>query len=413
MALEQQLRPASFRGIPFSIRTSTNKKGQKTIRHEYPNDPRRYVESLGAYKPVFNVIAIISDKDDNYIAHRDSLIRALDNKSIGILVHPWYGTLKVAVEGEYTIQESDANLGECVFEVSFAVADAPINPRQTTNQLSFINSVSETLDGNLITTISEGFSVAQEYTRNFTEAKLKVGNLINEFNVFSNYFGASSNTSALQATQNSFANDLTSSVKSPLSLADNISSLFSVANDVNDDPQAIFNGMQNLFNFGNDDISYSIITPETQQRITNNAIITYSTRAYALLYAYQNAVQIDFDNEIQLNLIKTALENQFLNLYEGSASDILDLSIYDLLGDDFFYNLLDLRNRVRLQFESMSLSVDRIANITVNTAPATILSYQYYGDLDETDQIISLNNIVDVSFVKGNLQVVTKAEDNI
>jgi prophage DNA circulation protein len=410
MSVFEELRPASFRGIPFAVRNSNITRGGKSVTHEYPNDDRRYVEPLGILKPTINLTAVISG--DDYINHRDLLLEALDNANTGILVHPWYGNLRVAPK-PYTVDESDTSIGECIINMIFEVADPPVNPRQTQSQLSFISSLSEQLDTNLISRIGEVFSVAKEFTRNFTAAKLKIGNLITEFNVFSNYFGTSNNTNNLNSEQNTFTDNIVSAINAPATLGTNISNLFDAANNVNSDPTAIFSGMQKIFSFGNDDVPIDFVTRETSERITNNGIINASVQTYSLIYAYQNAVQMTFDNETQLDQTRNLLELQYGNIYSGVLSEALGLTYYDVLGDDIIDLLESLRNACRLAFDQISVNTDKIAQITVNSTPATILSYQYYGNTDNADSLISLNNITDVSFISGTINILVSPDDNI
>jgi len=409
MALLDELRPASFRGIPFLVRNRSSSRGGKSVTHEYPNDDRRYVEPLGILKPTFNLTGIISG--DDYINHRDLLLEALDDASLGILVHPWYGNLRVAPK-PYNVEENDTTLGECIINMVFEVADPAINPRQTQSQLSFISSLSEQLDGKLIERISNVFNVARQFTRNFTAAKAKIGNIINEFNVFSGYFGSKNDTNALSSQQANFTDNIVPSINDASKLGDNISNLFDAANNVNSDPSAVFSGMSQLFTFGNDDVPIDFVTRETSERVSNNGILNVSTQTYALIYAYQNAVQIDFSNQNQLDTIIANLESQYSNIYNGIFSAAFNLSYYDILGDEIIDLLESLRNACRLSFEQIRLSTDKITQITVNSTPATIISYQYYGSTDETDDIINLNAINDVTFVKGNINIVVRPDDN-
>jgi len=410
MALLDELRPASFRGIPFSVRVSSQTRGGKSATHEYPNDSRRYVEPLGILKPTFNLVGIISGED--YINHRDLLFEALDDASTGILVHPWYGNLRVAPK-PYTVEENDTHLGECVINMVFDVADPPINPRQTQSQLSFISSICDKLDGGLIDRVSSAFSVAKEFTRNFTAAKLKIGNLINEFNVFSNYFGASNNTNDLKSQQTSFTDNIVGSINDPSKLANNISNIFDAANNVNSDPSAALSGMQKFFSFGSDDVPINYVTRETTQRIENNGLLNAVAQAYALIYAYQNAVQITYSNQYQLDQIRALLERQYSTIYNGILSGAIDYTYYDALGDEIIDDLQSLRNACRIAFDQISYNTDKIASIDVNSAPATILSYQYYANTDNAEEIINLNNINDVSFVSGNINILVSPNDNV
>jgi prophage DNA circulation protein len=411
MSIVDELRPASFRGLPFLVRSSSISRGGKSVTHEYPNDDRRYVEGLGILKPTITLQAIISG--DDYTALRDLLCEALDDTSIGILVHPWQGNLRV-VPKPYTVEETDAAVGECIINMLFEVADPPINPRQTTDQLSFISSLANQLDSGLVSRITNTFKVSREYIRNFTAAKLKITNLISEFNVFSGYFGASNNTNALKSSQADFTSNIVNSINTPFKLADNLSSIFDASNSVNDDPSATFSGMQSLFSFGDNDNYPSIVTRETSERSTNTAVLNAATQAYALIYSYQNAVQIEYTNEEQVARNKAILEQQYHKLYNDVIAADYDLTFYDVLGDEVMDTLESMRNSCRLAFEQISINVDKIVTVDVQiSVPATILAYQYYGNVDNAEEIVDLNSIADVTFIKSNQKLLVNADDNV
>jgi prophage DNA circulation protein len=151
--VEEELFPASFRGIPFLFTDTSRSGGRKTVTHEYPNRNRRYIEDMGKSVPVYSITAIISptpplayknaplaavaSKDgqgnftistisaiqqETYMKKRNAFINALETAGSGILVHPFYGSLKVCVL-KYTVNESTRTLGVATFAIEFAETD--------------------------------------------------------------------------------------------------------------------------------------------------------------------------------------------------------------------------------------------------------------------------------------------------
>ena len=47
MAWSDQLRPASFRGVPFVVLAGTVSAGRRLARHEYPQRDIPYMEDMG------------------------------------------------------------------------------------------------------------------------------------------------------------------------------------------------------------------------------------------------------------------------------------------------------------------------------------------------------------------------------
>jgi prophage DNA circulation protein len=411
MALLDELLPASFRGIGFLIESASTSGGAKIVTHEYPNDDRRYDENLGKLQKIFNVRGIISG--ENYFNRRDILLDALEDGSIGLLIHPYYGT-HLVVPKPYTVEESNSRLGEAVISMIFEVSSPAVNPSQSSNFFPFISDLTGTSDTSLQEQIVNVFEVSKNFTRNFTAAQSKLETLSSTFDAFSNFYGGSNDTNTLTATQTSFDNSIVTYINDASELAAGISNLFYEANNVNDSARPTGEAMQQLFDFGDTDAEIPILNPETEQRYLNNTLINYITQTYSLIYAYNNYSQGSYTDTADLNGVKSLLEAQYQKIISGIISDgNNNFSANDILGDDVLSQLQQIRAYVKRQFDALEVSIDKVTNITVASMPAAIISYLYYGDTTQAERIIALNNISDVSFVSGNILALIKANDGV
>lgn len=119
--------PATFRDVPFFVETSDIGVGRKTIIHEYPQRDMPYVEDLGRLARRFSVEGYVIGAD--YMAARDRLLVALEQRGSGTLVHPYYGTRTVAVASEVTVRESTDQGGMATFRITFVeTASTPFAP---------------------------------------------------------------------------------------------------------------------------------------------------------------------------------------------------------------------------------------------------------------------------------------------
>jgi prophage DNA circulation protein len=98
-----QLKPASFRGVPFGVLTSENEFGRRQAVHEYPFRDKPYVEDVGRGTRRFMVRAFLIEDSLIYgggpvIQQQINMIAAAETKGPGTLVHPTLGTLTVSVD---------------------------------------------------------------------------------------------------------------------------------------------------------------------------------------------------------------------------------------------------------------------------------------------------------------------------
>lgn len=99
---EENLHPASFRGVPFAVIEGESQFGRRQAVHEYPMRDRVWVEDLGRGTRRITMQGFIVQGSRIYNAgdvftQRDSLVAACEMKGPGTLIHPTLGELNVSV----------------------------------------------------------------------------------------------------------------------------------------------------------------------------------------------------------------------------------------------------------------------------------------------------------------------------
>lgn len=140
MSWRDELRPASFRGVPFFVRTHEAGLGRRVQVHEYPLRDKPWAEDLGRKARALTVEAYVLGPD--YMAARNSLVRAIEQAGAGQLVHPYLGELRCTVVSCKLREGSDEG-GSARFSLEFVEAGDATFP---TNEASTTAAVAATAD---------------------------------------------------------------------------------------------------------------------------------------------------------------------------------------------------------------------------------------------------------------------------
>lgn len=119
------LRPGSFRGVPFVTESHDHALGRRLATHEYPLRDTPYTEDMGRKAREFTLELYVIGRD--YMAARDRLREALEKGGPGPLVHPYLGTQTVQVR-EAHLRETMREGRMARFSVTFVEAGLEIAP---------------------------------------------------------------------------------------------------------------------------------------------------------------------------------------------------------------------------------------------------------------------------------------------
>lgn len=114
MSWRDELRPASFRGVPFEIVELGGSAGRRVVADELPeSDELPPTYDLGGVRPEYKIRGFVSGLD--YLDKREAILAALNAPGPGELVHPWRGRLVVQVRAPVTWAH-DSMGGACVID---------------------------------------------------------------------------------------------------------------------------------------------------------------------------------------------------------------------------------------------------------------------------------------------------------
>jgi len=144
MSWRENLRPGSFRGVPFEVLRTSKRLGRRGAHFEFPKRDRGAVEDLGLKDGRFTLDVYVIG--DDFIARRDALEAALQQPGIGELIHPTRGALQVIVDvtADISVRESARRGRMASFSIPFILSDdAPAYPSETAVSVAATRNAAE------------------------------------------------------------------------------------------------------------------------------------------------------------------------------------------------------------------------------------------------------------------------------
>lgn len=134
MTWENNLLPASFRGVEFDILSIDDDAQRALARHAYPYTDGVDIEDMGREGRHVSVRAIFYG--DDYEQRLQEFIAALDERGAGDLVHPVFGAMDQMQVNSYRISHQAEMPDSCAVNIEFeeSVTGAPFFDRTLASQ---------------------------------------------------------------------------------------------------------------------------------------------------------------------------------------------------------------------------------------------------------------------------------------
>lgn len=397
MADETGIINGSFKGVPISIDSGSVDGGRKISVKQFPNRDTQNVEDLGLQPRRYSVEIVVSAKQtQDYFSYRNGLIAALESKGPGELIHPLYGRIDSVVAVSYSLNESFGSFGNTTVSVNFEVQNNTGIPQSAGNAVTNVQALNTAVSQAMQADISENFSVDTRNAGNFQAAADKVDGMIQQAAQATEFIGEAADTlNEFSAEIGRLSAAVNSLVSDPEQLATETVGLFESVEGLYASADATFETFVDFFGFGSDDTLFSQNTAGLLERKKNNDVINGAVAASALGYAYLSATQLDFQTTLGIDEVAAQLDDQYAAVQASGA----DQSVKDAV--------TDMRVTVLDVFDQARVSASQI--ITVETLPTTtrLLAFSYYGNDESGETITDLNEIADVSFIEGPVEVLT------
>lgn len=403
MAWRDQLRTASFRGVAFKISAAGHEGGRRIALHEYPQRDTPFAEDLGRRGRATSIEGYVLGP--NYMADRDTLIRALDAAGPGTLVHPYLGTMSVVCD-HYRLSETSDEGGLARFSMSFMESGRQSFPTAVLDTAYVVSDAVTAAVGSVSLAFESAFAVASYPAFVADEA---VGIALQTFDLVERAGATLRNSGeplyALAQAVTVARAGVIGLVRTPATFASTMCDLTALMRASAATPRAAIAALTVLVAFTPVLPPIAEDTPSRARQLDNRpALLNLLHRAAALEIARASAsVQLtSYDEAVALReTIADQLDQ--LQLIAGDAVSNSD----DPVAED---NAFDALGRVRLavirDLTARGGSLDRIYQYTpATTQPALVLAYRLYGDADRAEEIVARNRslIRHPGFVAGGI----------
>lgn len=409
MPLPDDIRPASFRGVPFEAKEVGRSVGRRIITHEYPQQDEPYNEDQGRAVRRWRLQAFIvgAGPSANSLLNRPSahplnatdlqgakndLIDACESEGPGRLVHPTDGEIQARCE-LCEVVESASTRNVVEFILTFVESGAIIRP--VTKKASLLAQIAATMKSaiNLV-------YAARRTARDMNDKIRKVlsGDI---FSAMDGALGLSGQFTGVDLS--GFRGAVTAIRDSRTTLLEDTEELTTQWQDA----VAELSDAKDMRTLG----THLLTGVEASQAATS---------ATGLSIAEQAAADDSADMQLMFMVSALAAAGQYTAIetftaYDDAISardDVVDLvNAVEPYSDDpdLLAALRDLRASLVEAIDQESIDLPRLRTLEVPTVKTALeLAYDLYGDATRALEIIDRNNIADPNAVSGTLQVLTE-----
>ena len=401
----EDLRDASFRGVPFFFRDVEGTGGRRAIPHAYPKKEVGWTEDHGAVLTQQQINAILLGSD--YINQMNRLLAALNTAGPGEMVHPWFGVQKVQV-GRVTHRLSTEEGG--IAYVSFEVYEA--------GEQLFPSSTEDTS----ATTLSAADTVKEALANgDYFEALDGVGSMVDTLlDDMQNLIG---NLPTLPDALNDWMDrlnrfkDLTGiAAAAPGEIIRDVVDLISDMKDLVSEPPFALRVYDQLRDQWEGDRAAQAATKSLADNVSVNASTGFASSVTPV--ATPNATEAmqanieDFRRLVIVSTLVAQAETVATATFETSqdaqtTGDQLAEQLGEMATDavesgqrDLWRSLRELRFAVVNDVRIRSVQLPELRRVTpARTVPVMLLAYRETGDAENRDELVTRNRLRYPAFI--------------
>jgi prophage DNA circulation protein len=413
MSWHDRLQPASFRGIPFFVKTTDADLGRRVEIIKYPGREDTTAQDLGRDSAEFSVQAFLigDDYDIDLRALEDALLTA----GPGRLVLPTRGELNVNIQGKFKSHEDTTERGGFVTVAFSCVVATPAPPTFASTQSGqALRSICDDLiDGNAERFASTVDTTGMPSSALASQLSLAASMSIAMGKATSTIASIVGNVASVQALASSLASQAETLLASPATLAESLGgafeSMFMDAADLVSGAPSILSKDFDATTIGLRDSIVTTVkkaltqivdmtfrpdlddsTPLSEQETKNNRAFSAMYRLQALA-AFARAIP-DFPLSSYQQAI--ALRDFFRDIVDDVEGD-LDSEDYEALRD------VDVVASKHLESVATSLPYLREYKPRAEMS-ALLIAYELYGDATRAGEIIGRNDIANPAAIPSS-----------
>jgi len=380
----------------YARNVSDSGLGRKTVIHEYPNSSERYVQDMGKKSGIYDFdIEIQETISSRYKRSKKKLEDNLNAIGRGTLTHPTIGQKKVVVVSVSVDEDFINELGIAKYKVTFAESTLNKYPEEGDSK----SALSKWFDQHFASAKAafdkvveyynkgiEGFNIARDYIQNTTQT---VNDIVSTVN------GVADEAAAFVADIADLTASLTELMQTPSNLSRRFQNIFGTISAITDSFKTMVDIALNIFDSSKNE-QYPASSARNEQLNTNNQELDNYFKTSSLAIACLASTNIDYTSQEEIDGIIKRLNTAFDSLNP------------DKIDEDVYYNLQNLKVGTASFLKNLRTTLPFYVTIKTNSVPSAVLTYNYYGSSDRSDEILLLNNIEDPAFVNGNINILSQ-----
>ena len=371
--------PAKFRGVEFFVDVAELAGGRRTVTHEFPLRDRPFVEDLGRRARAFPVEGYVLG--DDYLVQRDALIAALEESGPGELVHPYYGTRRLAVL-DFHVQERRTEGGIARFSIEFG---------ETETEPAFPSAVPAGADRVATSASAVRESVGKEFLALYQPGTLTASAAdalraatLSIDNARATISMATEEAAALRRRLDRLTSTAAALVNAPTDVLAELADLFVGLPGVD--------ALIGVYGFAPGLRPPATTTTRVQEQVNFDALVGL-VRTLALVRAAELAPSETYDSYDAALATRDSIVDK---LDERSESS----------GDETYAALDQLRADLVRAVPGEERDLPRLVRYTPPaTVPSLVLAHQLYGDVAREADIVTRNRVLRPGFIVGGREI--------
>lgn len=415
---KDNLIPGSFRGVPFFTESHDYDGGRRAKMHEYAGRNTPNTETLGRKGRVYSIQGYLIG--DDVFDQRRRFIEALERDGYGVLIHPYFGAVKVEV-GPLKVSETILQGRICRFTCEFYEKGEDKNPGGSFNKLGrFFSKVGEKVD-----VLKQNFQndfVSDNVPQYILEAASDIADTLNDvfLSAFTQLANASAYSSLIKRKVLRFQDNVQNVVSDVPTFSDDVVELvfdIGAITDSHKEKQRIYNQILTL----EDELDDFPETTDTRsiQRSNRNALVNLvkvSTYIVAMR-DFVSAVNDTYPDEDQR--LRYAINDAYFSFsdLEAKQKELFD-GFQDLItseeNDAIFDHLNELSSLIFASLPSPDDPESKIKRVVDFVVPETMSSlmlvYDLYESPENEEDLIRRNYVQNPLFINGGQELEVVSE---
>ena len=386
----EKLRPASFRGVPFSVTESTFTVGRRIHVFEYPQRDKPFVEDLGKSAREITVTAVFAGAD--YISGMQKLLDAMEQEGSGVLIHPMLGSMKVTPKESTKVTYSTKDCGYSFATLTFVESGDYVYPTSVVDTAAKVAAAASGLNAAALQAFIKRLDLtgAQDFVISTIGGRLSEYFQIDVYKTISSLFDVSDEMSTLAARAISYVS------RTPRSFGQAVLNAFGFSRasySVNNWRRVTrllsrlvkSDGMNNSYAVARKSAESSRATAASLQvqALARSAVLAEAISASANVggseggISYEDMISIRDEvlGAIDAEMLKCEDDDVYLALEESRAS------VYD-----------DMTSRAQDEARLITVTPPEVM-------PALVVAYDFYEDASRDQEIIDRNGVRHGGFV--------------